>query len=66
LRKSQEKLIQEMDRLNLQLTRLRAARHEIEIDIRNKEEARNTDECVRLLNKLSNEIGAIDLGGLMK
>jgi hypothetical protein len=66
LRKSQEKLIQEMDRLNLQLTRLRATRHEIEIDIRNKEEARNTDECVRLLNKLSNEIGAIDLGGLMK
>lgn len=36
----------EMNRLNQQLTRLRAARHEIEMDIRNKEDARKTDVCI--------------------
>ena len=46
-----------MEKINVQLTRLRAARGEIEVDLRNKEEAKNTDECVRLLNELSQDIG---------
>jgi hypothetical protein len=50
-----------MDRLNNQLARLRAARHEIEMDIKNKEEAKKTDECVKILSKLSRDIGGIDV-----
>ncbi len=66
MRKSQDKLMDEMNRLNQQLTRLRAARHEIEMDIRSKMDARKTDECVRLLSKLSKEIGGIEaVQGLM-
>ncbi|OXA61576.1 Tektin-3, partial [Folsomia candida] len=66
MRRNQDKLMDEMNRLNQQLTRLRAARHEIEMDIRNKEDARKTDECVRLLSKLSNEIGGTEvINGLL-
>jgi len=46
-----------MEKINVQLTRLRAARNEIEIDLRNKQEASSTDECVHLLNELSKDIG---------
>jgi len=60
LRKSEDKLLEEMDRLNSQMTHLRAARHEIELDIRNKELAKKTDECVKILSTLSSEIGHVE------
>lgn len=63
LRRHQDKLMDEMDKLNAQLSRLRAARHELEIDIRNKEQALSTDEGVRQLTESSTDIGGIhDIG----
>jgi hypothetical protein len=65
LRRGEEIVADEMEKVNVQLIRLRAARAELEVDLRNKEEAKNTDECVKLLNELSRDIGMgkIDVPG---
>jgi len=61
LKKSEDTLKDELEAVNMQLMRLRAARHELELDLRNKDEAKKTDECVKILNRLSTEIGPIDM-----
>ncbi|CAL8088079.1 unnamed protein product [Orchesella dallaii] len=61
LKKNQDKLLMEMERVNSQLSRLRAARHELETDMRNKDEARKTDECVKILARLQDEIGGLEI-----
>lgn len=61
LKKNQDKLLNELDKVNGQLSRLRAARHELETDMRNKDEARKTDECVKLLARLQDEIGGLEI-----
>ncbi|CAG7727791.1 unnamed protein product, partial [Allacma fusca] len=61
IRKCQDNLVEQIEKINDQLTKLRAARHELEVDIRNKEEARNTDECVKLLCGLSMDIGPVNI-----
>lgn len=61
LKKNQDKLLQELDKVNGQLSRLRASRHELESDMRNKDQARQTDECVKILARLQDEIGGLEI-----
>lgn len=61
LKKNQSKLLSELDKVNDQLARLRSSRHELENDMRNKDNAKRTDECVKILARLQDEIGGLQI-----
>jgi peptidoglycan hydrolase CwlO-like protein len=60
-RKCEKSLLEKVEKITDQLTKLRAARQELEADIKSKKDAKQNDNCVKLLCALSKEIGGLKM-----